>query len=279
MLAEQGAHYTDGLLPPATNVADSPMQAWHDNISLPSSSGSSSSSVGDNMLMGQQEGVQINTVILAEGSFADLHAELWAKITMAKAVMNKSSSPDVLLENCRFLSFNIQMSASMLHEMVGEFFSLHQQRRVARKTLEQNSPSTTSTMSLQAPNDFMNMQLVAPEVGQKRKDFSSEASTSATPICTTLVRRSTRSSRFQGFKTKNMSEAKPIVSKVKARKIPTMQEVAHSSSSASAENEEMEIPATPVPVLQSIGINLCGVPPEEVSPQKLMETSKDKTED
>jgi hypothetical protein len=76
-----------------------------------------------------------------------------------------------------------------------------------------------------------------------------------------------------------MSEAKPIVSKVKARKIPTMQEVAHSSSSASAENEEMEIPATPVPVLQSIGINLCGVPPEEVSPQKLMETSMDKTED
>jgi hypothetical protein len=47
MLAEQGAYYTDGLLPPF-NVTNSPMQAWHDSIYA---SSSSSSSVSDNMLL------------------------------------------------------------------------------------------------------------------------------------------------------------------------------------------------------------------------------------
>jgi hypothetical protein len=28
--------------------------------------------------------------------------------------------------------------------------------------------------------------------------------------------------------------------------------------------------ATPIPMLQAIGVHLCGVPPEELSPQKLM---------
>jgi hypothetical protein len=27
---------------------------------------------------------------------------------------------------------------------------------------------------------------------------------------------------------------------------------------------------TPIPVMQSIGINLCGVPPEDISPKKLL---------
>jgi hypothetical protein len=134
------------------------------------------------MLIEQQNVLQINTVILAEGTFADLHAELWAKVTMARAAMNTTSSPDVLMENCRFLSFHIQMNASMLHEMVGELFSLHQGRRVARRVLEQDSPSTAQDVSLQTPHSFLNMQLVIPEVGQKRKGICTEASASATPM-------------------------------------------------------------------------------------------------
>jgi hypothetical protein len=177
------------------------------------------------MMIDEQNVLQINTVILAEGTFENLHAELWAKITMARAAMNTSSSPDALMDNCRFLSFSIQISASMLHEMIGELFSLHQGRRVSRRVSEQDSPSTVPGISPHAPASFMNMQLALPDVGQKRKGISTEASTSATPICTTMVRRSTRSSRFQGFRTKNLSEAKPVISKVKPRKIPTMKEI------------------------------------------------------
>jgi hypothetical protein len=277
MLAEQGAHYTDGLPPPATNIADSPMQAWHDSISA--SSSSSSSSVADNMMIDEQNVLQINTVLFAEGTFEDLHAELWARFTMARTAMNTHSAPDALMDNCRFLSFNIQMSASMLHEMVGEFLSLHQGRRVSRRVSVQDSPSTVLGLPPPAPDSFMNMQLTLPEVGQKRKGMNTEASTSATPICTTGVRRSTRNTRFQGFKSKNLSEAKHVVSKVKPRKTPTMREVnSQTGDSSSTASEMMDIPATPVPVIQSIGINLCGVPPEELSPEKLLATSKNKTE-
>jgi hypothetical protein len=248
MLAEQGAHYTDGLPPPATNIADSPMQAWYASISASSSSGSSS--VADNMMIEEQNVLQINTVILAEGTFENLHAELWAKITMARAAMSTSSSRDALMDNCRFLSFNIQMSASILHEMVGELFSLHQGRRVSRRVSEQGSPSAVQEISPHAPDSFMNMQLALPEVGQKRKDLSTAASTSATPICTTMVRRSTRSSRFQGFKTKNLSEAKPVVSKVKPRKTPTMKDInSQADDSSSIASDMIGIPATPVPVI------------------------------
>jgi hypothetical protein len=93
------------------------------------------------------------------------------------------------------------------------------------------------------------------------------------------VRRSTRNTRFQGFKSKNLSEAKHVVSKVKPRKTPTMREVnSQTGDSSSTASKMMDIPATPVPVIQSIGINLCGVPPEELSPEKLLATSKNKTE-
>jgi hypothetical protein len=58
-----------------------------------------------------------------------------------------------------------------------------------------------------------------------------------------------------------------------------MREVnSQTDDSSSSAAEMVDIPDTPVPVMQSIGVNLCGVPPEELSPEKLLATSKNKAE-
>jgi hypothetical protein len=110
MLAEQGAHFTHGFPPPDTNVTHSPMQTWNDSIT---GSSSSISSVGDNMLLEVQSNIEIHNILVNEGSFAHVHAELWARTTLERAAMNYVTYSNILVENCRFISFNNHMPASM----------------------------------------------------------------------------------------------------------------------------------------------------------------------
>jgi hypothetical protein len=44
------------------------------------------------------------------------------------------------------------------------------------------------------------------------------------PECTSQVRRSTSSNKYDGFNHENMSEAKPVKSNVKQRKVPVVQQ-------------------------------------------------------
>jgi hypothetical protein len=90
------------------------------------------------------------------------------------------------------------------------------------------------------------------------------------------VRRSSRCNKYDGINPKNFSHTKGAKSKVKPRKSPVNSVSVTKDSSASAEVDDGRLvttePAgpTPIPVLQSIAINLCGVPPEELSPKKLL---------
>jgi hypothetical protein len=87
-----------------------------------------------------------------------------------------------------------------------------------------------------------------------------------TPSCTTQVRRSARSNKYDGFKVSHASDAKCLKSKVKPRKVPSVVD------NLSREEEDNLVlttsagDATPIPMLQAIGVHLCGVPPEELSP-------------
>ena len=79
------------------------------------------------------------------------------------------------------------------------------------------------------------------------------------PISTTEVRRSNHSNKYNGFKTQQVTDTLPVISRVKPRLAPSI-----GSSSKVAPQDEI-LPPTPVAVLQDIGINRCAIPPAELS--------------
>jgi hypothetical protein len=114
----------------------------------------------------------------------------------------------------------------------------------------------------------------------KRKNSDIAISSTEPLICTTQVRRSARCNKYDGFKPKNLSEARAAKSKVKPRKNPLLpvsiteeEETAKENSLALVNSSPAD--ATPIPVLQSIGVNLCGVPHEELSPKMLLAQPQD----
>ncbi|KAM0894161.1 hypothetical protein ACQ4PT_024659 [Festuca glaucescens] len=88
------------------------------------------------------------------------------------------------------------------------------------------------------------------------------------------IRRNERSKCFQGFKNNLVSDKPKRKSQVKHHHVPgavasTVTEVA-SSSAAGQTDDEVVLEPTPIPFLQHIGVQLCGVPPEELSPALVM---------
>ena len=80
----------------------------------------------------------------------------------------------------------------------------------------------------------------------------------STPLTTRCVRRSPRANKYDGFKCTAIRDVKAKKSKVKAIVKPSVV-------------PEADVPPpTPISTLQCIGVKLCGVPPEEVSPVKLL---------
>jgi hypothetical protein len=94
------------------------------------------------------------------------------------------------------------------------------------------------------------------------------------PECTSQVRRSSRSNNYDGFNHKNLSEARATKSKVKQRKIPTVQQKIRKPKklpkNTIIQYDPSVMAATPIPVLQAIGVKMCGVPPEEIDEGKLL---------
>jgi hypothetical protein len=90
-----------------------------------------------------------------------------------------------------------------------------------------------------------------------------------TPSVTTEVRRSPRQNKYDGFKVHQTTDAKINKSKVKPRKCPLIKPDVTDQQSKSNSTSEV-LPPTPMPVLQQIGINLCGIHPSALSPQQLL---------
>jgi hypothetical protein len=171
----------------------------------------------------------------------------------------------------------------MMFELFGEPFIL----LLSRKRAKHSSAvwSADNPPLLDFPSDVIesddSVAMLGPVIGQKRKT----PAVSVTPSCTTQVRRSTRCNKYDGFKPKIISDAKQVKSKVKPRKNPMMtvtdgkavdKVIVHSSDDSSNSNAP---PHTPISVIQSIGVNLCGVPPEELSPKKLLANLQEADDD
>lgn len=89
------------------------------------------------------------------------------------------------------------------------------------------------------------------------------------PISTTEVQRSTRSTRYDGFRASQPTDTRSTASKVKPRIIPL---AVQGSSSAIVQDMTAKStpPPTPIQIMQSIGVNRCAVPSEELTDEALL---------
>jgi hypothetical protein len=91
ILAEQGVTYDAGLHPPRSNIVDSPMQAYHEEM-IDSDSESSS---------------MIQFVKIDDSQFSEANAMMLAQFSLAKSFVKSIYLPKIHLENGFFLGRSI----------------------------------------------------------------------------------------------------------------------------------------------------------------------------
>ncbi|KAM0834376.1 hypothetical protein ACQ4PT_063637 [Festuca glaucescens] len=168
----------------------------------------------------------------------------------------------------------------------------------------------TVLINMQQPNLFINAQSLwgaALPPFSSIKMFLSDKVTSSEPLMitstltvkrtrsarkeqvqvTTAVRRSPRNNIYKGFKVDMPTDAKKRQTKVKSRVIPdasgkswvipdTSETPSKDVPGSDGDASSPPIPPpTPVPVLQKIGVNICGIPPEELEKDKLENSDSD----
>jgi hypothetical protein len=202
----------------------------------------------------------------------------------------------VELDNAFFFESIVKFDASVMFELFGErFLSLQNKKRAVKSLLLHpfdmgNLDASEETYQTLSSSDMITEILediplttsagVTLVVGKKRKKTTAQIADP--PTCTTQVRRSSRCNKYDGFKPKNISDTKPIKSKVKPRKGTSALNCCQTEENPDDIILAQGIPPpahTPIPVMQSIGINLCGVPPDDISPQKLLASVKETEEE
>jgi hypothetical protein len=209
---------------------------------------------------------QTNVFSFVSGSLADLTAEIWARITLAKAAMSSVLVPNISLDNTQHITFKVQMDSVMLYELLGEYFLLQS----GRKQSTQDSLAVFSrTLECSAEASSCSDNCTVDSSLNQIADMKGKGIVITEPECTSQVRRSSRSNKYDGFNHKNLSEARASKSKVKQRKVPAVKQKIQKSKklpqNVVSQFDHSNLDATPIPVLQSIGVNLCGVPPEELA--------------
>jgi hypothetical protein len=266
----QGVPFHAGFHPNSDGLADSPTQAYNDSIS---ESGSD---------------IMVQYMLSAPSEFYSANALLLARVSQAKTVISALFLPNVKTDNSFwFESPVVKFEAPHLYEFFGEALVFKQGRLTARKMAIQQTPLSVISESVEETPDSLEDSSALVTVGQKRKKTNAKMGGVA-PDCSNQVRRSARCNKYNGFKPRIISDAKTMKSKVKPRKIPSISttDMVEDNGTEEAPLADQQIvvshvqvpPITPVPVMQSIGINLCGVPPEDLSPQKLLASLQEEEE-
>jgi hypothetical protein len=234
----------------------------------------------DSMMDSDSDSGMVTQFMFTDDSSYLANDMILSKFAMAKAALLDAWSPAVSLDNSYFFQSHFKFAERDLFELFGEAFSAFEKKNKSRKLIVDQTPSFSSMMlltdkgqssgsaSIPSIIDTVSEQTVTI-IGQKRKKTSATFN-KTTPSCTTQVRRSARSNKYDGFKVTHISDAKCLKSKVKARKVPSV-----ADAISKEEEEDLMLSthaekATPIPMLQAIGVHLCGVPAEELSPQKLL---------
>lgn len=100
-----------------------------------------------------------------------------------------------------------------------------------------------------------------------------------TCVDTSQLRRSTRSTRYDGFRAPQPTDGKISVSKVKQRIKPvvTVNSKAAAPHNSDQKAEEAVPPPMAIQTIQCIGTNLCGIPAEDLSAEKLLASLRKET--
>lgn len=130
-----------------------------------------------------------------------------------------------------------------------------------------DSANITQDLSgaLNMETDQVNTMLTDTATSQKRRHVDP-------PLVVTNVRRSERSTRYQGFKPPSMADNPAKKSYVKPRKIPSALPAVErlpSMSTVGSTSNQTPRPMT-IEEIQQIGVNECGVPAEELMKAKLL---------
>jgi hypothetical protein len=147
-------------------------------------------------------------------SFSHMHAGIWARITLVKAIINSVDQPGIQ-DNSKYLSISVDLPRQVIFEMVGLFATLTQNREVASvlsfpgNPFRRNSTSSddnSMSMTITLLEDQSSSSISTPFSGKGRK--RKQAMQAQAPECTTHVRRSPRGNKYNGFKPRNDSEKK-----------------------------------------------------------------------
>lgn len=90
------------------------------------------------------------------------------------------------------------------------------------------------------------------------------------PLDVSQVRRSVRATRYQSFKAPSMADSKKKISRVKPRCTPEVMMLEAQDPISSLSNETEVPPPTSIPMIQSMGTKLCGIPAEELTEDLLL---------
>jgi hypothetical protein len=148
-------------------------------------------------------------------------------------------------------------------------------RRVARRLCFDATPTTGSSMILFDPSsDSSDTGIVENTVSEFSTSVvavnKSRRKKKIVPQVTTAVRRSPRNHAIAGHKVSMPTDSKKRKSKVKAIVVPgDRKESVQPGHSSGKGNTPPPPPPTPVKVLQKIGVNICGIPIEELEESKL----------
>jgi hypothetical protein len=81
---------------------------------------------------------------------------------------------------------------------------------------------------------------------------------------------------YKGFKVNMPTDSKKRKSKVQSRIIPDASSTPPKDIIEPSRDDSSPVPPpTPIPILQKIGVNICGIPPEELEKDKLEKKDAD----
>jgi hypothetical protein len=270
------------------------MTAWNDRLSDNSSSSTETLQIitGDDDVA--ESSAQGAARALARSGQLNPDEEIPPTFMIARSVLINMQQPNIFI-NVKSLWGSALPPFSTIKTFLSDKVSMYDNdrevnilgRRVARKLCFDASPADDNALiSFEAPNvnqETMEPLVIASTPSIKRPRYARKELVQVT----TAVRRSPRNNIYRGFKVDMPTDAKKRQSKVKNRVIPdasgnswlVSDAVATPPKNVSGSDGESTSspipPPTHVPILQKIGVNICGISPEELTKDKLEKLDSD----
>jgi hypothetical protein len=268
ILREQGAPFTDGIVPVGNVTAYSPLSTWNEMIS----DNSSASDATLQIITGDEDVAESSAqgaarALALSGQQEDVE-EIPATFMIARWVLIQMQQPNLYI-TARSLKDVVFPSMNLMKT----FFSTNlntvknvPDRCVARKLCFDDSPLMDSD-SLVPDSYAPEYEIIHSQsaVSVKRARITHKKQVQVT----TSVRRSPRNNIYKGFKVNMPTDTKKMKSKVSNRIIPDINTPSKDVFDSADRDSPPVPPPTPVPVLQKIGVNICGIPAEELEKEKL----------